>query len=95
MKPAGRAVAEVMNRARTGDRPAAGRPGLVAPDDLRSPDLDRIRYAPGSDFHREWVRLRSQGPVAIVSAERALDPDHLSARGIDDVVDLAGQPGRL
>ena len=58
LKPAGQAVAEVMKRARAGDRPAAGRPGLVAPDDLRSP-------GPGPDPLRPGQRLPPRvGPAA-------------------------------
>jgi hypothetical protein len=95
LKPAGRAIGAAMSRERAREAfrqrstRRVQRPALVAPDDLRSPELDRIAYAPGSAFHLAWVELRAEGSTAIVSADRVDQVGYLEARGIDQTLDLA------
>lgn len=87
IKPATRELASVIRELRAGPVPApAPRRALVCDVDLRAEPERRAEVAPGSPFHREWVRLRESGPLAIVGAAHAADPDHLAALGIDTVL---------
>ena len=88
VKPAGRALAQAVEGIAREATSAALRPALLAPDDLRDRAIDRSDYAPGSAFHELWVQLRQHGPIAIVSADRARDLDHLQARGISSLLDV-------
>ncbi|NBE93480.1 glycosyl hydrolase [Nonomuraea sp. KC401] len=83
-KPAARELAAAVKERR--DR-AARRRALVCDVDLRAEPERRAEVAPGSAFHAAWVRLRQDGPLAIVTAARAADPADLAARGIDTVLD--------
>ena len=40
---------------------------LTAPVDLRTEPDRRAEVAPGSEFHRQWVAARTNGPVRISS----------------------------
>ncbi|WP_214413993.1 glycoside hydrolase 5 family protein [Sphaerisporangium fuscum] len=86
IKPATRELAAVVRETRAGRPVPAPRPALVCDADLRSRPERRAEVAPGGAFHREWVRLREAGPVAIVTAARAADAAYLAARGIDAVL---------
>lgn len=90
LKPAGQALAQVIETARNPAAPAPAwpRPALAAPDDLRGKGFNRSDYAPGSSFHDLWVQLRHHSSIAIVSADRARDLDYLQARGISSVLDV-------
>lgn len=90
-KPAALALAEVVRAARQASgAAAAGRPALACPVDLLTDPQRRAEVAPGSDFHREWVRQRAAGPLAIVPASRAADENRLRARGITEVLGRGG-----
>ena len=65
------------------------RPGLRCPVDLRAQPERRDEVAPGSSFHSDWVRLRQNGPVAIVPPGRTQDEEYLAARGIRGVISSA------
>jgi hypothetical protein len=87
IKPAARELARVIRERRAAEAapPPPPRPALTrAADPCAEPDR-RADVAPGSPFHREWVRLRQAGPLAIVDADRARDPAYLAARGIGTV----------
>lgn len=81
-KPAAKELAAYLGARRT---PAEARPALSCPVDLNVEPERRAEVAPGSAFHREWVRLRAAGPVAIVTASRSGDLEYLKARGIHTV----------
>ena len=86
VKPAGRAIADLIVRARSQRALRSTRRALVCPDELRDSTVDRAQYAPGSEFHRRWVQLRDDGPVAIVSRERAGDATYLRSRGVGELI---------
>ncbi|GAA3106218.1 endo-1,4-beta-mannosidase [Kribbella aluminosa] len=67
-KPAAQAFAELIADVRLNGVP---RPApvatLTAPVDLRTEPDRRAEVAPGSEFHRQWVSARAEGPVRISS----------------------------
>lgn len=71
VKPAGRALAAaaagLRGRAATGD--GSERRTLSCPRGLREDPNARSLFAPGSDFHAEWVRSRRDAPTTIVRPE--------------------------
>jgi endo-1,4-beta-mannosidase len=92
-KPVADAVAEFARRRPSGPPPV--RPALLCPVELPGDPRERAQLAPGSEFHRAWLRLRAAGPVAIVTTAEAQDPQRRRARGIGDVVgavELAERP---
>jgi endo-1,4-beta-mannosidase len=84
-KPVGEAFAAAIAAARR-TSPVRERPALVCPVDLLTEPGHRSEVAPGSDFHRAWVRRRTAGPTAIVPPSRATDTAYLAARGIGSTV---------
>ncbi|WP_254705594.1 glycoside hydrolase 5 family protein [Streptomyces vilmorinianum] len=86
VKPAGRALAEVVAEARTRThqpRPRSTALVLDLPDDAPK----RSTCAPGGAFFEAFMRLAADGarPAAVL-ASRASDRDHLTARGITETV---------
>ncbi|TCC46272.1 glycosyl hydrolase [Kribbella pittospori] len=66
-KPAAQALADVIAEARAkGVRPQPATTTLTAPANLRTEPHRRPEVAPGSEFHRQWVAARADGPVRIV-----------------------------
>ncbi|SDJ61134.1 hypothetical protein SAMN05421874_102406 [Nonomuraea maritima] len=86
IKPETQELAKIIVELRADRRAAPERPALVCDVDPRTQPERRAEVAPGSAFHRAWVRLRESGPVAIVSADRAADSAYLAARGITTVL---------
>ncbi|KRV47617.1 glycosyl hydrolase [Wenjunlia vitaminophila] len=88
VKPAGRAVADVVARLRQEPpRPVHRSTALVldAGDEDTAPR--RSVCAPGGEYFDAWMRLASRGlRPAVVLAGRAHDPDHLAARGITELL---------
>lgn len=88
VKPAGRAIAEIIReqRART-RRPAPRTTALVvdAGDDTTAPR--RSTCAPGGEVFEAFARLTADGvrPTTVL-ASRAGDADHLASRGITEVL---------
>lgn len=64
-KPVGDAFAAAVAEARR-TPPVEARQALVCPVDLLTEPERRAEVAPGSEFHRAWVRRRATGPTAIV-----------------------------
>ncbi|NSC25296.1 glycosyl hydrolase, partial [Streptomyces albus subsp. chlorinus] len=94
-KPAARALAEVARDRRAAPRPAAPRTtALVLDAHPEGPESHaegtrpgRSVCAPGGSFFEAFARLTARGArPAVVLAERADDAQHLTARGITDLV---------
>jgi hypothetical protein len=86
IKPATRELAAIIREHRGGRPAQAARPALVCDVDLRAQPERRADVAPGSAFHREWVRLRQAGPLAVVPVSRATDSGYLMTRHIGTVL---------
>jgi endo-1,4-beta-mannosidase len=85
-KPAGLELARLINEVRaTGYRPAVRSTALVV--DLPEDVTERSVCGPGGSFFEAFMRLVADGvrPSVVLSA-RANDLDHLTARGITDVL---------
>jgi hypothetical protein len=66
-KPAAQALADVIAEVRANGVPQQPAPTtLTAPVTLRTQPERRPEVAPGSEFHRQWVAARADGPVRIV-----------------------------
>ena len=66
-KPAAQALADVIAEVRANDVPSQAAPTtLTSPVNLRTQPHRRPEVAPGSEFHRQWVAARADGPVRIV-----------------------------
>ncbi|MGY4769228.1 glycoside hydrolase 5 family protein [Kribbella sp. CWNU-51] len=66
-KPAARALADVIAEVRANGVPPQPAPTtLASPVNLRTQPHRRPEVAPGSEFHRQWVAARTDGPVRIV-----------------------------
>ncbi|MFF7633477.1 glycosyl hydrolase [Kitasatospora sp. NPDC008050] len=86
VKPAGRALADAVAEARAhGRRPLPRTTALVL--DLPDDAPKRSTCAPGGAFFEAFMRLTADGarPTALL-AEHATDQQHLTARGITEVV---------
>jgi endo-1,4-beta-mannosidase len=66
-KPAAQALADVIAEVRANGVPPQPAPiALTSPVNLRTEPHRRPEVAPGSQFHRQWVAARANGPVRIV-----------------------------
>jgi hypothetical protein len=66
-KPAAQALADVIADVKaSGVPPQPAATTLTAPVNLRTEPARRPEVAPGSEFHRQWVEARADGPVRIV-----------------------------
>ena len=66
-KPAAQALADVIAEVRANGVPPQPAPiTLTSPVNLRTEPHRRPEVAPGSEFHRQWVAARANGPVRIV-----------------------------
>ncbi|WP_350274197.1 glycosyl hydrolase [Kribbella sp. HUAS MG21] len=66
-KPAAQALADIIADVKAnGVRAQEPTTTLTAPANLRTEPSRRPEVAPGSDFHRQWVAARADGPVRIV-----------------------------
>ncbi|WP_329480539.1 glycosyl hydrolase [Kribbella sp. NBC_01484] len=66
-KPAAQALADVIAEVRANGVPPQPAPTtLTSPVNLRTQPHRRPEVAPGSQFHRQWVAARANGPVRIV-----------------------------
>lgn len=66
-KPAAQALADLIAEVRAnGVQAQPATSTLTAPANLRTEPHRRPEVAPGSEFHRQWVAARANGPVRIV-----------------------------
>lgn len=86
VKPAGRTIAEIVAEVRARDhRPPPRSTALLL--DLPDAAPKRSTCAPGGTFFEAFMRLSAAGArPAVVLAGRAVDPEHLAARGITELV---------